>query len=291
MSERKRDELDKSQKRIVSSQIAPALKICDLIEWQRACSAFAPPHYAKVTRKMWFADNQKRLPAAREIVEFIDGWTQTFREMIEFENVTKDAIRGGVIEAIRNEQEKQTSTKGRVNVVKLSGFRTLIKWAENPDRLNEGPYGGKDHLPEGKSIVRKTSRRGRKSLKGTFRPPDIDMSAKAVVRKNGRINLKMVIINNYIHPYQNVEVKLSTGEGLDIVGVSPYGWTPEDRTVVVGFLPASLSVEPLHSEIYIELASTDSSDDYMVTAIIHYDNTEKGIREKTKKKVKRIRVR
>jgi len=61
--------------------------------------------------------------------------------------------------------------------------------------------------------------------------------------------------------------------------------------VVVGFLPASLSVEPLHSEIYIELASTDSSDDYMVTAIIHYDNTEKGIREKTKKKVKRIRVR
>jgi hypothetical protein len=38
--------------------------------------------------------------------------------------------------------------RGILNSVKLSGFRTLMKWADNPSELNKGPYKGCKSLPK-----------------------------------------------------------------------------------------------------------------------------------------------
>jgi hypothetical protein len=224
-------------------------------------------------------------------VEFIEGWTQTFREMTEFENVTKNSIREGIIDIVRLEQERQYSTKGRVNVVKLSGFKTLIKWADKPSLLNKGPYEGKKSIPKSGAIVHKQHKRGRKSIKGRFRPPYIDLSAKPIIRSKGAITLMMVMINNYLHPYQNVSVYLKLSDGIEVASISPFGWSPEEQEIIIGFLPASLDTEPMLTEISIEFAITKRVDSYIVSPIIHFDNTDKGKRETTKCEKREIRIR
>jgi hypothetical protein len=285
-----KDELSKSQRHLIATKVFSALKIHDLKEWHRVCKSFAPPHYATTTRKKWAKDNQWRLEIAREIVDFIDSWTETFRNHEKFADVKKSIIRKEIIESVRREQAKQTSLKSNVNEVKLSGFRSLIKWTDNTEMLEEGPYGGKEKLPD-KKIVRTLSRRGRKRLKGKFKAPEIDMGTKTIVRKDGRIRLRMAMINNYIHPYQNVKLEVNTDKGLEIVGVSPYEWTPEDQSIHVGFVPASLTAEPLNTEFSIELLTTGTSEEYNLSATIYYDNTDKGKREKTEEIDRRVRVR
>jgi hypothetical protein len=291
MSEKKGGVLNKKQKKFIATNIVPALKLYNLKEWQEACVSFAPPHYAKMTRKMWFNNNKKRIDSAREIVEFIEGWTQTFRENSDFECVSKGTIREEIIELVRSEQERLYSTRGRVNVVKLSGFKTLIRWADRPALLNDGPYGGKLSIPDSGRIVRKKSGKGKKSRTMRFMPPEIDLSAKPIIWDGGRVNLEIVLINKYNHPYQNVELEFNFNQELEVISISPFGWSPEDMKAIVGFVPASLDDEPTRIEGSLELMTKNNMDRCMFSAIIHFDNTEKGVREKTKRTDREIRIR
>ena len=291
MPSKKGGVLNKKQKKYIATHIAPALKLYNLKEWQEACVSFAPPHYAKMTRKMWFNENKKRIDPAREIVEFIEGWTQTFKENSDFEDVSKETIREEIIELVRSEEERLYSTRGRVNVVKLSGFKTLIKWADKPSLLNDGPYGGKLSIPDSGRIVRKKSGKEKKNCTMKFMPPEIDLSAKPIIRDGGRVNLEIVLINKYNHPYQKVEIEFNFNQNLEVVSISPFGWFPEDKKAIVGFVPASLDDEPTRIEGFLELMTKSNTDRCLLSVIIHFDNTEKGVREKTKRKDREIRIR
>lgn len=102
-----------------------------------------------------------RLESAREIVDFVDRWTNHFRNNEVFEIYTVASIRERVILVIRRAQQKIKSEKGILNSVKLNGFKTLVKWAENPIELEKGPYRGSDNIPEGvvyNKITRTASR-------------------------------------------------------------------------------------------------------------------------------------
>jgi len=135
MGGQERGRLSKSGIRKIAKRIESALKSVRLKEWQKACKGFAPIHYKAQTRKQWLASNIFRLDAAREIVGFVDSWTTKLKQEDSFKPCSITAIRNIIILAVRSRQEKLGMDLGKLNPVKLGGFRTLIKWADNRDLL------------------------------------------------------------------------------------------------------------------------------------------------------------
>jgi hypothetical protein len=58
------------------------------------------------------------------------------------------SIREEVILVVRKSQQKIKTEKGILNSVKLNGFKTLIKWTDNPKELEKGPYKGRKTMPK-----------------------------------------------------------------------------------------------------------------------------------------------
>ncbi|MFW9809322.1 MAG: hypothetical protein ACFFE6_08080 [Candidatus Thorarchaeota archaeon] len=157
----KKSKLSRRTAKLVDEAISKDLDNYDMSEWKRACKSFAPITYADYSRKQWLKANMYRLESAREIVDFVDRWTNHFRNNEVFEIYTVASIRERVILVIRRAQQKIKSEKGILNSVKLNGFKTLVKWAENPIELEKGPYRGSDNIPEGvvyNKITRTASR-------------------------------------------------------------------------------------------------------------------------------------
>ena len=145
---KKKPKLSRRHSKLVRDSVSVDLKTFDMHKWKLACKGFGPIHYVSSTRKMWLEKNQYRIEGAREIVDFLDKWTTHFREIDSFELYTVAAIREEVILVIRKAQQKIKNEKGILNSVKLNGFRTLIKWADNPRELRRGPYKGRKTLPK-----------------------------------------------------------------------------------------------------------------------------------------------
>jgi hypothetical protein len=103
------------------------------------CKGFGPIHYNAQTRRQWFASNRFRLDAAREIAEFVDSWTRKLKQDGSFTDCSMTSIRSIIILAIRSGQEELRMDIGKLNSAKLSGFRTLIKWADNTELLDDNP--------------------------------------------------------------------------------------------------------------------------------------------------------
>ena len=117
-------------------------------KWKLACKGFAPIHYVSSTRKLWLEKNRYRIEAAREIVDFVGKWVTYFRKRMNYENYTVATLRQEVILVIRKAQQKIRNEKGILNSVKLNGFKTLVKWADDPKELEKGPYKGSETLPK-----------------------------------------------------------------------------------------------------------------------------------------------
>ena len=133
--------------KLVRETVAEDLENYDMSKWKLACRGFGPIHYVSSTRKMWLEKNGYRIEGAREIVDFMDRWVTHFRNHEKFENYTVAAVRQGIILVIRKQQMKIKNEKGILNSVKLNGFKTLIKWADNPKELRKGPYKGRKTIP------------------------------------------------------------------------------------------------------------------------------------------------
>lgn len=144
----KKSKLSRKLSKIVQETVAEDLETYDMHKWKLACKGFGPIHYVSSTRKMWLEKNRYRIEGAREIVEFLDKWMTHFRNSEKLENFIVAAIRQEVILVIRKAHKKIKNEKGILNSVKLNGFKTLIKWADNPKELNRGPYKGRKTLPK-----------------------------------------------------------------------------------------------------------------------------------------------
>ena len=81
-------------------------------------------------------------------MHILDRWMTHFRNLDKFENYIVAAIKQEIILVIRKAHQRIKDEKGILNSVKLNGFKTLIKWADNPIELRKGPYKGRKTLPK-----------------------------------------------------------------------------------------------------------------------------------------------
>ena len=144
---RKKTKLSRKLSKIVREYVSEDLEVYDMHRWKLACKGFGPIHYVSSTRKQWLEKNRYRIKGAREIIDFVGKWVTHFRTNDQFENYTVATLREEVILVIRKAQQKIRNEKGILNSVKLNGFKTLIKWADNPKELRKGPYKGLDTIP------------------------------------------------------------------------------------------------------------------------------------------------
>jgi coenzyme F420-reducing hydrogenase alpha subunit len=145
---KKKYKLSRQRAKSVREVVSEDLETYDMHKWKLACKGFGPIHYVSNTRKMWLEKNRYRIEGAREIVDFVGNWVTHFRNRDEFENYTVAAVRQEIILVIRKAQQKIKNEKGILNGVKLNGFKTLVKWADNPKELRKGPYKGRASLPK-----------------------------------------------------------------------------------------------------------------------------------------------
>ncbi|MHA1907886.1 MAG: hypothetical protein ACW98Y_11370 [Candidatus Thorarchaeota archaeon] len=261
----------------LKNEIAPDLQVVDFKEWQTACKAFGPVHYNTETRIEWFEKNRSRLDAAKEMVDFLDTRTETLSKDDDFSGYTTSAIRDGIVLVIRNQQERRRMKLGKLNAVKLAGFRTLIKWADDQTELEKGPYKGAAKIPEGaeKRPPRK-SKKSRKGSKGKYRPPNVQLVEDYFLVNDNRILLSISIENSILHPYQNIVLELDIDERLSVVGVKPYPWSPRTNRIPVGFLAASLDDSVSKLTVDVSLHILDPAPEYTIGGLVHYDDTDKG---------------
>ena len=144
----KKSKLSRRLSKIVHEAVSEDLGTYDMHKWKLACKGFGPIHYVSSTRKMWLEKNRYRIEGAREMVDFVGRWVTHFRETEKFENYTVAAIGQEVILVVRKAQQRIKNEKGILNGVKLNGFKTLVKWADNPKELKKGPYKGRAILPK-----------------------------------------------------------------------------------------------------------------------------------------------
>ncbi len=145
---KKKSKLGRKLSKIVRETVSEDLEVYDIYKWKLACKGFGPIHYQASTRKQWLKKNRYRIEGAREMVDFVDKWTAHFRHSDEFKEYTVASIRQEVILVVRKFQQKIKTGKGILNSVKLNGFKTLIKWADNPKELEKGSYKGRKTMPK-----------------------------------------------------------------------------------------------------------------------------------------------
>ncbi len=276
MVEKKKDQFEEKHLNQIKRTISPDLEVHDLEEWQRACKAFGPIHYATETRMGYFANNKFRLDAAREIVEFVESWTENLRQKDAFEVYTLSAIRSAIIEVVREAQEKKGMELGKLNVVKLAGFRTLVKWADRKSELKVGPYEGAIKIPPGAERKAAQRRPSRKKAKGKYRPPVVNLIEDYQILEEDRLLLTVTIGNSYIHPYQNVELQLDIDSRLSVQSVRPFSWSPKTNKIPIGFIAASLDDKVEKQAIEISMIIQERASEYEIGGKIYYDDTQKG---------------
>jgi len=183
------------------------------------------------------------------------------------ENVRISVIRSAVVKGVRRSEQAQGISQYLLNDVKLSTLQTIVGWVDHPERKNK----------RGQSIEK--ARRGRKKEKGKHRPPIVDIVREWEILTNETIRITSVLSNNYLHPYQNVELEIDFSPHLIVTSVSPFSWRPDEKIVRVGFLEASLGVDMLETEFTIELSIRERRNSYPISCRVHFDNCDKGVRE------------
>lgn len=269
-----KSKLSRKLSKILHDAVSEDLEIYDLHEWKKACRSFAPISYAVHTRKQWLKTNRYRIVAAREIIEFVDSWVTHFRNREDFEEYTMAALQHEVIQVIRRAQQKTTSEKGILNSVKLSGFKSLIRWADNPKELEKGPYKGSDIIPEEAIHTKRTRSVARDELVS----PKVNLVKDFVLVGKNVINVVISIINASRFPFQNVEIELRLDDNLSVNSVEPYVWSPRDRKIRIGFIEASLNHSCHEVQINVRMTCRKREGPYTVGGLLLFDNLLHGVR-------------
>lgn len=262
--------LTKKQLNHIEDFVVSNLASVDLKLWQASCKSLAPPNYDHITRTKWFEENKFRAETGKKIVNFVEKMVKIMQSDKLLENVRISVIRSAVVKGVRRAEQEQGITQYLLNDVKLSTLRTIVGWVDYPEKQGQ------------KSRSIEKARRGRKKEKEKHRPPIVDIVREWEVLTNDTIRITLVLSNNYLHPYQNVELEINFSPHLTVSSVSPFSWRPEDKIVRVGFLEAGLGVDPLETELTIDLSIRERRDSYPISCRVHFDNCDKGVHEVSK---------
>ena len=262
----------KKQVRYIEEFVVSKLENIDLKPWQASCKSLAPPNYDNITRIKWFDENKFRSDVGRDVVAFVEEITTTLQNDELLEDIRVSDIRSAVVKGVRRAEKDQDITKYLLNDVKYATLRTIVGWVDNPERRKR---------KRSKSIEK--SRRGRKKEKGKHRPPGIDIVKEWEIVTNDTIRITSAILNNYLHPYQNVELEIDFGLNLVVTSVSPFSWLPDEKRIRIGYLEAGLGVDHLETEFTIDLTVRERVETNIISCRIHFDNCDKGVRDVTKR--------
>ena len=271
--------LSKKQIRYIEDTVSKKLEMVDLEKWQLVCKSLAPPHYDKTTRVKWFEENKFRAEVGREVVNFVEEMTAILKEEEDLSNIRISTIRSIVVKGVRKAEQAQNISQYLLNDVKLATLRTIVGWFDDPEKMK-----GK------RAKSRSTTRRGRKKEKGKHRPPSIDIVKEWEILSNDTIRITAAISNNYLHPYQNVELEVDFGPNLVVTSVSPFSWLPDEKRIRVGYLESNLGVDELETPFSINLSIRERVEAYTISCKIHFDNCDKGVREVTKRRKVTIKL-
>jgi len=267
----KRMNLNRKELAYISNTVCMKLREEDLSKWQTSCKALAPPNYDNTTRAAWFTENKYRIPVGKRIVDFVEEITGQLQRDDNLQKVRLSAIRSGIVKGIRDAEKEQKLSKYLLNEVKLSALKTLVRWSENPDQID---------LEDGSRHKSMKNRRyGRKKEKGKYVQPRVDLVKEWELIDGNVIRLMLVVSNDFIHPYQNIELELELDSSLIVARVTPYSWMPEERKIRIGFLEASLGMEVCETQIVVEMRIKKKQRKFRIAAKVHYDNCDKGIRD------------
>lgn len=261
----------KKQIRYIEDFVVKQLENKDLKPWQEACKSLAPPNYDNITRTKWFEENKFRAEVGRDVVEVVENMTATLQDVDLLENIRVADVRSAVVKGVRRAEQDQNITKYLLNDVKFATLRTIVGWVDYPERAKG----------ERSTNIRKT-RRGRKKEKGKHTPPQVDIVKEWEIVNNDTIRITSAISNNYLHPYQNVELEMDFGPNLVVTSVSPFSWLPDDKRVRIGYLQAGLGVEPLETIVSIDLSIRERVETYTFSCKIYFDNCDKGVQDTSK---------
>ena len=261
----------RKQQRYIEDFVVSGLEKVNLKPWQEVCRSLAPPHYDNVTRSKWFDDNKFRSDIGRNIVEFVDEMISVLQEDDSLAMIRVSDIKSAVVKGVRRAEMDQNIIKYLLNDVKFATLRTIVGWVDYPERLKNE-----------KSTRKKTPRRGRKKEKGKHKPPQIHIVKEWEVVSNDTIRITSAISNNYLHPYQNVELEIDFGSNLMVTSVSPFSWLPDEKKIRIGYLEAGLGIEHLETVFSIDLTIRERVETYTISCKVHFDNCEKGVRDVSK---------
>ncbi|TXT56617.1 MAG: hypothetical protein BAJATHORv1_20207 [Candidatus Thorarchaeota archaeon] len=282
----KKDNLTEEAKKYIRDMLMPEIEKLDLEAWQEACKSFGPFSYKETTRKAWFEKNKEKIPTAKKIIRFHDKHKSVMKKDEKLKEFKLKASTNYMIELIREAQEEAGIVSNRINSVKVATFRTLVKFDKDPSKLEEGPYEGKEELPEDIRVTR-TYRRGRKKEKGEPVPPELVLdTGEALV--DGILKVSGKIINNFIHPYQNISISFEGSP--EIILKKSKDYKVIDGELTIDFLPTSLKVEPYEKEISLEFKIGKKVKSYNITSTITYDNCDTGLREEEEPQSHRVQV-
>jgi hypothetical protein len=268
----KKKELTKGQYKYIENLVIRALEGRNLKSWQQVCASLAPPKYNNTTRSKWFEENKYRASIGREIVEFVDETCKKLQQETAISNVLVSEIRSGVVKGIRRAEILQHVSKYLLNDVKLATLKTIVSWVDYPNRVAEVGVTKQDS-------TRRKFRKGRKAEKGKYVPPEVNLIKEWEIIDKTTIRITAVLLNKYLHPYQNVELQVEIDPKLILTNVSPYSWLPEDHLIRIGCLQAGFDIEPYETPFVLDFRIRQRATSYKFSWRVHYDNCERGIRD------------
>ncbi|MCK4567640.1 MAG: hypothetical protein KAU48_10055, partial [Candidatus Thorarchaeota archaeon] len=255
--------------RYIEDFVVAQLKNVDLKPWQNSCKSLAPPNYDNTTRSKWFEENKFRADVGRKVVEFVEEMVTTLREVDILSKIRVLDLKSAVVKGVRKAEQDQNITKYLLNDVKLATLRTIVGWVDHPERV-KGDITDRS---------RKITRRGRKKEKGKYKPPQINLLKEWEIVSHDTIRITSAISNNYLHPYQNVELEVDFGPHLAVTSVSPFSWLPDEKRIRIGYLEAELGVEPLDTTFRTDLNIRKKVKTFTISGKVHFDNCDKGIQD------------
>ena len=265
----KKRKITKKQLRYIEDFVVTQLKKVDLKPWQNSCKSLAPPNYDTTTRSKWFEENKFRADVGRKVVEFVEEMVSTLREVDILSTIRVSELKSAVVKGVRKAEQNQNIAKYLLNDVKLATLRTIVGWVDHPERV-KGDIADRS---------RKNTRRGRKKEKGKYKPPQINLVKEWEIVNKDSIRITSTISNNYLHPYQNVELEVDFGPHLAVTSVSPFSWLPDEKRIRIGYLEAELGVEPLDTSFRTDLNIRKKVKTFTISCKVHFDNCDKGIQD------------
>lgn len=265
----KKKKITKKQLRYIEDFVVTQLKKVDLKPWQNSCKSLAPPNYDTTTRSKWFEENKFRADVGRKVVEFVEEMVTTLREVDILSTIRVSELKSAVVKGVRKAEQNQNIAKYLLNDVKLATLKTIVGWVDHPERV-KGDIADRS---------RKKTRRGRKKEKGKYKPPQINLVKEWEIVNKDSIRITSTISNNYLHPYQNVELEVDFGPHLAVSSVSPFSWLPDEKRIRIGYLEAELGVEPLDTTFRTDLNIRKKVKTFTISGKVHFDNCDKGIQD------------